>query len=109
RRVPSRALLTAWQPALWFSSGENTRQAWFNDVLHAAEKPADKFSGWIDSDSSLKRLLEVLTSPRDLVLDPFMTSAAVGIAALRLPRRFVGISPDAQVIAAAAERLAALS
>jgi DNA methylase len=108
RRVPSRSLLTAWQPALWFTHGDPSRHPWISDALRPVEKSGD-FSAWADSELSLMRLIEALTNSRDLVLDPFMTGGAIGAAALRLYRRYVGISPDARIVAAAAERLAAFS
>jgi hypothetical protein len=73
RRVPSLSLLTAWQPALWFTHGDPSRHPWISDALRTVEKSGD-VSAWADSELSLMRLIEALTNPRDLLLDPFMTS-----------------------------------
>ena len=58
---------------------------------YPAEKPADVAAVLINQSSV----------PGDVVVDPFMGSASVGVAALRLGRRFLGndLNPEAVVIA----------
>lgn len=44
--------------------------------------------------SILKTLIETLTNPNDIVLDPFMGSGSTGVAAQSSGRRFIGIELD---------------
>lgn len=62
---------------------------------HPAQKPVPL----------LKELVELVTKPDGLVLDPFTGSGTTGIAALQAGRRFLGIEADDQWHALAAERL----
>lgn len=52
-------------------------------------------------------LIEAMTNPGDLVVDPFCGSGTTGVAALRLGRRFLGIEIDPAFAATASERCAA--
>ena len=42
----------------------------------------------------MERLIQASSKPEDIVLDPCMGSGAVGIAAKRCRRKFVGIEMD---------------
>lgn len=68
-----------------------------SDRVHTAQKPI----------GLMLELLELFTSPGDLVLDPFTGSGTTGVAALRLGRRFIGIERDAAHFATACDRLRA--
>ncbi len=50
-------------------------------------------------------LIRQSTQPGDLVIDPFMGSASVGVAALRLGRRFLGNDLNADAVRLTASRL----
>lgn len=52
-------------------------------------------------------LLELFTSPGELVVDPFCGSGSTGVAAIRLGRRFIGIEIDPTYAELARERLEA--
>ena len=55
-----------------------------------------------------KRLVNLLSFPGDLVLDPFLGSGTTAVAALRAGRRFVGVDRSAGYVASAGRRLVAL-
>jgi DNA modification methylase len=55
--------------------------------------------------TALKPLIEALTQPEDVVLDPFCGSGSTLLAAKILNRRYLGIELDAQYHAAAFKRL----
>jgi DNA modification methylase len=65
--------------------------------------PVPKPIGW------MMWLVSLVTSPNDIVIDPFCGSGTTGVAALRLGRRFIGIEKNARYAAIARERLAAES
>ena len=56
----------------------------------------------------LRRVIMATTKPGDLVLDPFFGTGTTGAAAKSLGRRYLGIERDADYVAAAQERLAAV-
>ena len=53
----------------------------------------------------LKRLIEIASNKGDIIFDPFMGVGSVGVAALELQRRFIGIEIDAIYCQAARERI----
>jgi DNA modification methylase len=56
--------------------------------------------------SVMQDIIEAVTKPHDVILDPYMGSGTTGIAALRAGRRFIGIEIDRRWFAAATKRLA---
>jgi DNA modification methylase len=66
-------------------------------VEHPTQKPV----------AVLTPILAASTRPDDVVLDAFCGSGSVGVAALRLGRRFIGIERDPVYAALARERLSA--
>jgi len=62
---------------------------------HAAEKPV----------ALMLRACNLLCKEGATVLDPYMGSGTTGVAAIRANRRFIGIERDAEIYAAAVERV----
>lgn len=54
-----------------------------------------------------RRLVNLLSFPGDLVLDPFLGSGTTAVAALKAGRRFVGVDLSAAYVASAGRRLVA--
>lgn len=65
--------------------------------LHPNEKPVEL----------LMKLVRLVSSRGEIILDAYAGSGTTGVAALRLGRRFVGIELDPKFFALACERLAA--
>lgn len=64
---------------------------------HPTEKPL----------SLMRELIELFTSPGDLILDPFMGSGTTGVACLQMGRRFIGIESQEHYFNLACKRLKA--
>lgn len=62
---------------------------------HPAQKPV----------AILKKMIEIASNENDIIFDPFMGVGSVGVAALELNRRFIGIELDASYFQAASERI----
>jgi DNA modification methylase len=54
----------------------------------------------------IREIIETITQPGDLVLDPFMGSGTTGVACVRTGRRFIGIEIDPGYFAIAQRRIA---
>ena len=66
--------------------------------LHATQKPEEL----------LKRIIVASSTPGDVVLDPFAGTGTTAAVAKQLRRHYIGIEQDAQYVAAAEARLAAV-
>lgn len=83
-------IMTGWKPILIYVNGELDREAdmlW--DVLKSEKQDKD-FHVWGQSVSGLKDIVETVSKPGDVVLDPFCGGGSTGIACLELGRKFVG-------------------
>ena len=104
-RVHKARVGTGWKPILLYQ-------------LHGAEPPFlldDLFDScgddkrhhyWGQSESGMATLVERLTTPGQLIVDPFLGGGTTGIVARDLGRRFVGCDIDAAAVHAARERAA---
>jgi modification methylase len=54
----------------------------------------------------LVQLLKLFTDPGDLILDPWFGTGSLGVAALTLGRRFVGIEMQQEYVDTALSRIA---
>ena len=78
-----------WKPLLWFCKGD--RPDMFNDIHDYIEsQPVEQraaTNGSITRRSTTEYMIKHLTVENEIVLDPFMGSGTLGIAALNLHRR----------------------
>jgi len=80
------------------SGGERLKTG-AGDKAHPTQKP----------EALLHRVLVGTTDPGDLVLDPFFGTGTTGAVAKRLGRRFIGIEREADYVAVARDRIAAVT
>lgn len=94
-----RKVNTFWKPILWFVNGDYAGR-WVGDVARSAVNDNDKrFHGWGQSESGMADIIERLTEPGELILDPFAGGATTGVVAKELGRRFIGIELDESLVA----------
>ncbi len=79
-------------------TGEERLKDETGQKVHPTQKP----------ESLLYRVLLGTTKPGDLVLDPFFGTGTTGAVAKRLGRHYIGVEREADYIAAAEKRLAAI-
>lgn len=65
------------------------------DPKHPAQKPT----------SILRKVLKIASNEGDIVFDPFMGVGSIGVAALELGRKFIGVELDGKYFAAAKSRI----
>lgn len=105
-QIHPRKVNCFWKPVLLFVKGEIGDQ-WMGDVAKSSVNDNDKrFHGWGQSESGMMDLVERLSSPGDLICDPFVGGGATGVAAIALKRRFIGFDIDPDCIKISRERLA---
>lgn len=66
-----------------------------SDPKHPAQKPV----------KILKHIIKIASNPGDIIFDPFMGVGSVGVAALELNRRFIGVEIDPAYCNAARKRV----
>jgi 16S rRNA G966 N2-methylase RsmD len=99
----AKNILVKWKPLLWFVKGEQvtsspnymkvkpkTQNGKIFDLIEST-RPNKIIHDHEQSSDDARYVIEQLTKPDDIILDPFMGSGTTGIAALNLRRRFIGI------------------
>lgn len=95
RRLLGKWVFVHWKPLLWFVKDGRRDNEFVSDYVESA--PPDKLlHDWQQDTSEAAYYIEHLTSPGELVLDPFCGSGTTLLAALSLGRRSVGIEIDAE-------------
>ena len=81
---------TFWKPVLWYVKGEYTGD-YVGDVLKSPPNDNDKrYHEWGQSTGGMCDIVERLTNPGDMILDPFLGGGTTGVAAVIKARRFIG-------------------
>lgn len=87
--MPSRLIRHIWHGMIQQDMGDKEKR------YHPTQKPI----------AVMKWCISLLTSPGDLILDPFMGSGTTGVAATQLGRRFIGIEINPTYFAIAEKRI----
>jgi len=86
-----RKINTFWKPLLWFVKGKYNGD-WAGDVCKSPVNNNDKrFHFWGQSANGMTDIVNKLTCPNDMIVDPFLGGGTTGIVCLKLRRNFVGI------------------
>lgn len=81
---------TAWKPLLWFVKGNRVGD-WLGDDVITSPNQDKNFHEWGQSFGGIKTLIERLTYPNNVILDPFLGGGTTGVAALKSGRKFIGV------------------
>ena len=81
-----------WKPVLWYVKGDyNYNGDYIGDVLKSPVNANEKdYHEWGQSLGGMTDIIERLTNPEDLILDPFLGGGTTGAAAVCLKRKFIG-------------------
>jgi DNA methylase len=88
-RVPGRWVIAAHKHVLWFVRDFRMGRQYVSTVLRGSA-PEKAHHEWAQGIEEVMPLIEKLTEPGELIVDPFAGSGSFGRAALRLGRRFLG-------------------
>jgi site-specific DNA-methyltransferase (adenine-specific) len=89
RQLPGKWVRAGWKPVMWFVKGSRRDHTFVRDVIRGV-KPDKSAHGWAQGVDEVLPLIESLSAPGELVVDPFAGSGAFGIAASKVGRRFLG-------------------
>lgn len=96
QNLPGKFVTIGWKPILWFVNERRRDNQYVADRL-TGSSPRKTMHEWGQGRDELKPLIETLTAPGDLIVDPFAGSGTVGEAALALGRQFIGAEIDESV------------
>lgn len=105
RPIYLRHVQNTWQPVVSFSRVKPT-SGWIVDLLESGGREKDAHD-WQKTLSDVEYLIEKLTTPGALVVDPFCGSGTVPAACKRLGRRWIGCEIDSKTARIARRRIAA--
>lgn len=97
-----------YKPILIYAHPASTDLRWINDDVFTssdAHKQDARFHHWGQTEAGFAALVERLSEPGALVVDPFLGGGTTAVVCRDLGRRFVGCDIDAAAIATARERL----
>lgn len=98
---------TGYKPILIYApvEGDDCRR-WINDDVFGSKADDKRFHHWGQSESGTASLVERLTEPGHLVVDPFLGGGTTAVVCRDLGRRFIGCDIDPAAVATARERVA---
>lgn len=83
-----RKVNTCWKPLLWFVKGTYSGDR-ISDMVDSPENDK-RFHEWGQSVGGMAEIVERITDPGDVVLDPFLGGGTTGVAAVMQSRKFIG-------------------
>lgn len=95
---------TFWKPLLWFVKGKYTGDWNGNDVMQSPGNDKN-FHKWGQSIGGMKDIVERLTNPNDVVLDPFLGGGTTGVTAIMSGRKFIGVDIEQKCLDTTLERV----
>ena len=96
---------TFWKPVLWYVKGGYTGD-YVGDVLKSPVNANEKdYHEWGQSLGGMIDIIERLTNPGDLILDPFLGGGTTGVAAVSMGRRFIGSDIDSKNVNVSQQRI----
>lgn len=102
-----RKVNTFWKPVLVYVNGDYAGD-WLGDVTRSDVNDNDKqHHHWGQSESGMADLIERLTKPGQLIVDPFLGGGTTAVVAHDLGRKFTGCDINEGCIATTAARFAA--
>jgi site-specific DNA-methyltransferase (adenine-specific) len=88
-QLPGKWVLAEWKPIVWFVKDYREGRSYVADTVSGA-KPRKDAHEWAQGTAEAVYLIQQLTEPGALVVDPFSGSGTVSVAAAQTGRRFVG-------------------
>jgi len=96
------------KPFAWFANGiqNSPDRQYMIDRVHSTKDK--RYHQWGDGVGTMLPIIERLTKPGNVILDPFCGGGTVPVACQRTGRRYVGFEIDAEKAASARQRIVEL-
>lgn len=105
-RVHAARVGTGWKPLLVYTRyGAPNDLPWLLDDVVTSSGDDKQHHHWGQNVGPFATLIEALTEPGDLVVDPFVGGGTTAVAAKATDRRFFGCDIDASAVTTATERV----
>jgi hypothetical protein len=89
QRFPGKFVMIGWKPVLWFVKNHRRGRSLVSDVLR--DRGRDKEAhDWGQGEAGVTQLIEDLTDPGELIVDPFAGTCLWGRIAASMGRRWLG-------------------
>jgi len=105
-RVHAAHVGTGWKPLLLFQRRDARNVPFLLDDLFDSRGDDKRFHHWGQSESGMAAIVERLSSPGALVVDPFLGGGTTAVVCRDLERRFIGCDIDKAAVNVTQERLA---
>lgn len=104
QRLPGKFVIANFKPVLWYVKGHRRGRSLMPDVLKSPQREKDNHP-WGQGEAGVWQIIEHLTDPGELIVDPFAGTATWGRIAARMGRRWLGadIEPGGSTSIEAAE------
>ncbi len=89
QQLPGKWVICEWKPVLWYVREHRAGRSYIGDRLQGS-RPLKIQHAWAQGLDEVLYLVQQLTEPGELIVDPFAGSDSFGYAALTLGRRFIG-------------------
>jgi ParB-like chromosome segregation protein Spo0J len=103
--VQQRRIRNLVKPLLFYSNGSYDPDRWIDDYVESEERQKDDHD-WQQSIGAARYYIDRLTSPSELVADPFLGSGTTALAAFEMKRSFIGCDIDSKAVETAKRRVA---
>lgn len=108
-RDQNERVAVGYKPILIYAHPDATDLPWINDDVFTStgtHEQDQRFHHWGQSEGGFAQIIERLTMPGALVVDPFLGGGTTAVVCRDLGRRFVGCDIDAAHVATARGRVA---
>lgn len=89
QQLPGKWVMVEWKPLVWYVKGTRSGRLYVADRM-SGSKPRKDLHEWAQGVDEVGYLIEQLSEPGALVVDPFAGSGSFGHAAQALGRHFIG-------------------
>jgi len=89
QRLPGKFVIANFKPVLWYVKENRRGRTLVPDVLKSPARDKSEHD-WSQGDGGIAPLIEHLTDPGELIVDPFAGTANWGRAAIQMGRRWIG-------------------
>ena len=89
QRLPGKFVIANFKPVLWYVKEKRRGKSLVPDILRPPKREKEDH-GWGQCEGGVTNLIEHLTEPGELIVDPFAGTATWGRIAASIGRRWLG-------------------